>query len=104
MKTREEEIKQAATKIAKEWYCGPEDEFHYEVEKLEEMGQWADEHPKNPWRDAKKELPKEEGWVYVNGERLSIYYYKNNKWYDERENITFSPDYWMPIPELPKGE
>ena len=43
--TREEEIKQAATQIAKEWYCGPEDEFHSEVEKLEEMGKWVDEHP-----------------------------------------------------------
>lgn len=118
--TREEEIRQAATKIAKEWYCGPEDEFHCEVEKLEEMGQWADEHPKNPWISVDDRLPEEEDYQYeynaphrarsscnviiTDGVIINRGYfsYARMRWeWNERE---IKVTHWMPIPELKGGE
>ncbi len=65
--------------------------------------QWADLHPKNPWRDAKKEKP-DEG-VVVNVAFRGIdkirygcdVYHEDFGWegYDEDAIVA-----WMPIPEL----
>lgn len=101
--TREEEIKQASI----EWLRS--DSFFHEanVESFEEGARWADEHPKNPWRDAKKDPPKDGEWC--------LFRFTQNAWahglYEARvmPNTAMS-DYirngeiisWMPISELPK--
>ena len=119
--TREEEINRAAVQIAKEWYCGREDEFYLEVAKLEEMGKWIDEHPQNPWRDANTELPEShqnEGCDYSeelflriqNGQYVAYiaggYDFGNKQWVIELRGKTEKiphVTHWMPIPPAKKG-
>lgn len=71
--------------------------------------QWADEHPKNPWRDAKKELPEKINKffsdfvlvMYTRGGKpypsITRYDYDCGIW--EIDNVT----HWMPFPQPPKG-
>lgn len=119
--TREEEIKLLVQHLAKVWYAGA----NSNLEALfEEAVQWADEHPKNPWRDAKKEPPKREignkifytffDTAFDGVHEQRYYYYAEFKkyglgkegWIDEDGNrvLVEIADYWMPIPELKKGE
>lgn len=85
----------------------------------EEVNQWKESKRKlrlrlmqrihelrNPWRDAKKELPKEGERVFVSyaGLKSSAYYYGDGQWSVEGYGLCDFVDYWMPIPELPKGE
>ncbi len=56
MKTRDEEIKQFALERNSDGDFDSNDGY----QGLIEGAQWADEHPKNPWRDAKNDpLPQE---------------------------------------------
>ena len=103
--TREEEIRQAAEKNATEragyLVQGIANAAFYDGAK------WADEHPKNPWRDAKKELPEKINKFYsdfvfvaysVNGEfRFGIDRYDFAR---EEFGSHVHAEYWMPIPEL----
>lgn len=96
--TREEEIKLTSVRC----YKG----ITVQNQAFVEGAQWADEHPKNPWRDAKKELPKDKGvriFVSYAGIQSSAYYYGNNYWSVEGYGFCDFVDYWMPIPETPKG-
>lgn len=61
--------------------------------------QWADAHQPNPWRDAKKELP-------MLGELVNIAVGKAIgfiRYIEPTDFIDNGVEYWMPIPELPKG-
>lgn len=58
MKTRDEEINKAYDKWQDDLECSERTVWQCAC-------RWADEHPKNPWRDVKKELPKEKCKVYV---------------------------------------
>lgn len=68
----------------------------------------ADEHPKNPWRDAKNDPPKDTNTVvaifnkYSKFEKWLCSYNPEEKIWDMSDIICDPPDYWMPIPELPK--
>ena len=59
------------------------------------------------WISVKKELPKDDEYVFVcnsdNGapQCLDIAYYTGTKWIDSEDNETW-PDYWMPVPDLPE--
>lgn len=88
------------------------------------MADYVESHPKNPWRDAKKDPPKREigNKIYytfldisfdgVNEQRYyhfaeyKRYGFGNKGWVDEDGNLVLVEiaDYWMPIPELKKGE
>ena len=107
MKTREEEIKEAKDKIC---------EFKaYPFNRGFIAGvQWADEHPKNPWRDAAKDPPKEMNIdhtsdaviVFWQGGEIgsAIYNHDWNKWVGMHygEDVA-TPLFWMPVLPLPKG-
>ena len=80
---------------------------------------WADEHPKSPWKDVKKELPKA-CKKYNNNDALkgkskyvltisadgdlvvARYDTINKRWCNFKTYLT-TPIVWMPIPEFPKG-
>lgn len=109
--TREEEIRQAA----KEIWCG--ESFNCTAA-FREGVKWADEHPKSPWISVKERLPKRpkskynyDNMYFVTREGSSMafvaIFHKNRKWYipDHMQYTEIvAPDYWMPIPELPKKE
>lgn len=64
---------------------------------------WADEHPKNPWRDASKELPKSanEVFIYAGGvTTIGRYIQDENIWRVPVFGAIEDAEYWMPIPEL----
>lgn len=104
--TREEEIKRAA-----ETYYG--EMYHKSaMEYFAKGAKWADEHPKNPFRDAKTDRPEDDSDVIVLLEdkswtkgfcRGKIWYVQRhqlqNNYYARSKDVT----HWMPIPELPKG-
>lgn len=114
--TREKQIKQAALERN---YDGDFDSNNG-LNGFVEGAQWADEHPKNPWRDAKKELPLKENhkdglWGQeVLARTQSGNYYRmrvreNGEWQNLVLNeqswwlYTGKVTHWMPIPDLPKG-
>lgn len=93
--TREEQIAKAASSNAT---------------LLEQYGfkagaRWADAHPQSPWVSVKEKLPSPYENVYVaglTGRGMGVggvdYINANGKW-----QYYVGVDYWMPIPELPKG-
>ena len=104
--TRNEKIRQEALK----WKT---DDNEFIAQTAFEAGaKWADEHPKSPWISVKERLPKIGEKVLLNFESVispktgvleeckgRIY------WRFRYFTLTFEDvDYWMPIPELPKGE
>lgn len=111
--TREEEIKIAASKYIEnnslDGYVQISDHKDSFIEGVE----WADNHPKSPWINAKDDLPcnhKElivkkglmtKRVIVVEGD--SLYFDRmllsNNEW-DWIKSIC--PSYWFPIPEPPK--
>lgn len=107
--TREQEINQAARDVAFNWNVGRGNEFFYRLDRLAAMARWADEHPKNPWRNLKDEMPPVKQRVLfldTNGKPRLGY---NNI---DQKSATVGADspnekvtlqYWMPIPEAPKG-
>lgn len=107
--TREEEIKQA---ILDGWNSMPEsvkgDELNERIynQGAYDMLQWAEENPKNPWRDAKNDPPKDEGRVFVSyaGLKSSAYYYGDGEWDVDGYGLCDFVNYWMLIPETPEGE
>lgn len=100
--TREEEIEQFALERNSDGDFDSNDGY----QGLIEGAQWADEHPKNPWRDARKELPVDYKSVLIRyGEdyaHYGIYRYNHERCYWENMSLYHMtpPDYWMPIPEL----
>ena len=74
---------------------------------------WADEHPKNPWRDAMADEPKKgkDVFAYIpdicGGEYCKLTYLGNYRWCQDEGGCTVEfyniEIFWMPIPELPKG-
>ena len=86
---------------------------------LLEMAKYADEHPKNPWRDASKELPEKDKRFdnhdtlkgcskYVltlskDGDIVIARYNTITKMWCNFKTYITKPDCWMPIPKL-KGE
>ena len=123
MKTREEEIEAKAEELSKT-ICANELTQLKTFKALVEMAQWADEHPKNPWRDAKKDPPKREignkiCYTFLDtafSELVEQRYYRfaeykkyglgEEGWIDEYGNriLVEIADYWMPIPTLEGGE
>lgn len=105
--TREEEIQQAAKEYLQSegLQCNfTEDNFAAGVyDGIIAGAQWADEHPKNPWRDAKNDPPKDGEWC--------LFRFTARSWthgiYEARQmpNMAMN-DYiesgeifgWMPIP------
>lgn len=101
--TREEEIKQ----FALERDSDGDFDSNNGYQGIIEGAQWADEHPKNPWRDAKKDPPKDGEWC--------LFKFTQSSWshglYEARQmpNTAIS-DYiksgdiisWMPIPKTPE--
>lgn len=66
---------------------------------------WADEHPKNPWRDAKKELPEETGdYLVCVEQRVSFAFFSVEHGRFIHVPQTMKITHWMPIPKLKKGE
>lgn len=99
---REEEIEKMAIQAHNDYAS-----TGYTVEDFKEYTRdvlkWADEHPKNPWRDARKELPVEDRVYYTAGKegRQEAFYKKeSNTWIGFFGTI--EPSFWMPIHELPK--
>ena len=113
MKTREEEIKQQALNYAEKidynlWLDTEHPKSYAKMLVMataEDNAKWADEHPKSPWRDAKKELPQLKQPVILKDWSGRNTYYESLSTGDLqyiKENPELWP-YWMPIPELPKG-
>lgn len=121
MNTREEEIRQ----VAEQYEC---DLFkmrginRYDsrdiIQVAKDFAEWADEHPKNPWRNAKIELPVEKNVKSISidcfirtskGLYFSAFYdYQFKDWYIDGHgyssiNTLGYVTHWMPIPETPKG-
>lgn len=104
--TREEEIKDTANSY---FYLGEDDRIEERRMCFIGGAQWADEHPKNPWRDAKKDPPKDDRDVFIKwgkndpaqrlhgvGSYHKSLFPENNGW--SINDVT----HWMPIPELEK--
>lgn len=101
--TREEQIEKAVEEFsecfAKGWM------FNDVIEDAYRKGaQWADQHPVNPWHDASKELPKENGKYLVkafNGYLCALRFIDGG-W----NTFGYQSDikYWMPIPEIEKED
>lgn len=123
--TREEEIMQQALNYAEKidynlWLDTEHPKTYAKMLVMataEDNAQWADEHPKNPWKDASVEKPPydtdcdDETSVYVivrqeQGNVLEAYYdYDNKDWRDREHNWRLQdPTNWMPIPELKEGK
>ena len=115
--TREEEIRQAYLNWASDIECS-----EYTVWK--DACRWADEHPKNPWRDIYEEQPElvnrhERGCFsgFIDSDPVLIRYKTDSGQYFVKQAV-FSKykdeepmfygvgevTHWMPIPESPKGE
>lgn len=119
---REEEINLLCKHLAKVWNAGA----NRNLEALfEQAVQWADEHPKNPWRSPKVELPNEGeivltkilntidgGGEHNESEMIQVQKYIG-RWITDRaeqhrmSGILFDTiskvTAWMPIPQVPKG-
>lgn len=73
---------------------------------FEAGAKWADEHPKNLWRDAKNDPPKDMKPVvgYDDG-IIGVYEYSpEEKIWSIGMLISDAPEYWVPIPKLKGGE
>ncbi|MBR1525183.1 MAG: hypothetical protein IJ640_00790 [Prevotella sp.] len=94
--TREEKINQAAVEFAVGYKHGiaAATGFYYGA-------LWADEHPKSPWISV-EEKPQKYDTYYVHTEEgcYGIALFDIRGWHKEIKTDE-SPDYWMPIPELP---
>ena len=126
--TREEEIRQEALnyaeKIDYDLWLDTEHPKSYAkmlvMATAEDNAKWADEHPKNPWRDASKELPLKENYKdglwgqEVLARTQSGSYYRmrvreNGEWQNLEHGqpewwlYTGKVTHWMPIPELQEG-
>lgn len=85
------------------------DEFRGTVESFKAGAHWADIHPKSPWISINEQLPQVGTLVLWKGYRDMLVAFR-----DEHNCINYKGgyfgtihslelDYWMPIPELPKG-
>ena len=113
--TREEEINLLCKHLAKVWYAGA----NHNLEALfDQAVQWADEHPKNPWRKTEDKLPPSpkgyyHEWVLVKMDKrddtpFTAFYKKAiDKWFTDGEfghKEIARPEVWMPIPPSEGGE
>ena len=104
--TREEEIKKASDKLSNS--CSKTFKMGFEVGAM-----WADANPKSPWISVEDDLPcnyKELINKSYEDETLPVISFVhgyvclsemqrvNEKWYWKGNE----PDYWFPIPKLPK--
>ena len=73
---------------------------------VEYVLQYTDEHPKNPWRDAKTDPPEDMKPVigYADGIIEQYEYFPEEKIWSLGLLISNAPEYWIPIPETPKGK
>lgn len=108
--TREEEVRSEAynSKALSEYCFLPEEEGRAYIKGYVAGAEWADAHPKNPWRDAVKDPPKDGEWC--------LFRFADISWthglygVGQMPNMAIS-DYikhgevigWMPIPETPEG-
>lgn len=100
--TREEEIYATTQQFVGEYLNGL-----YDAETLaRKCAKWADEHLKNPWRDAKTDPPKDTKPVigYAGGHITQYVYSPEEKIWAFEIFLSDAPDYWMPIPEFPKED
>lgn len=109
--TREEEIRQAALERG----CIERTAEYYG---FIEGARYSDQHPKSPWISVNERLPKRskskynyDNMYFVAREGCSMAFvailHKNGKWYipDHMQYTEIvAPDYWMPMPKLPKTE
>lgn len=104
--TREEELRKHTT----ERFKNQDEIIKSLISEAAVLGMmWADEHPKNPWRDAKTDPPKEGQEVFAHvpnlcgGEYCKLTYLGNYRWsQDDGEWTTeFNNNevLWMPIPK-----
>ena len=118
--TREEEIRQEALKAEKDvsHRCeGDKENIFHGFNSSYGLGfvdgaMWADENPKSPWISVEDDLPcSHEELITLDEKRtkyviakihcytiLSRMYKLDGKWHWENDE----PDYWFPIPKLPK--
>ena len=113
--TREEEIMESAAAerernaflLGANWAVDHPMHIYTDNEQVIANLQEEVERLKNPWRDAKKELPKENTSVFINfnGEAFSYsgFVDPNGRWYCYGSGYVRTPEYWMPIPPLPEG-
>ena len=97
--TREEEIKEFKRNMTDGSFCTSPEII---TEIIDITIEWADEHPKNPWRDAKKELPNDEQlcivWIEdaVYGLLCKVCrYFASIGFIIDRGEVAS----WMPVPE-----
>lgn len=114
MKTREEERRERANDYAEEMtHKGTSSECEWVATRDDFLAgaRWADEHPKNPWRDARKELPKGGdkiicSFIYDGKRGFGFSKIRDAGGYPIIKGVLYfgvtSCDYWMPLPELPK--
>lgn len=103
--TREETLQKFKHDYCKEFHT---EELQYVAERAFQVGlDVADSHPKNPWKDTKKELPEYDKLVIGIFEDGSICGCKCSPeeriWFIDML-VTDPPVYWMLIPEPPKEE
>lgn len=105
MKTREEEIREAAWDRTN--YPDCENYCTQRLSTIFEAGaQWADEHPKNPWRDAKKDPPRDGEWFVaitdlMNGLKVPVVGRIGIDIFIQAFKRRYQ--YWMPIQPLQEG-
>lgn len=104
--TRNEEIRQEALK----WKT---DNNEFTTQTAFEAGaKWADEHPKSPWINTKERLPEcSVNVLLLVGNKICIGHLiasqEGKRWMifrDYRWRDLDYVDYWMPIPEFPRGD
>lgn len=97
--TREEPIIQAATQCANEYAGGS-----LVLYAFKKGAEWADKHPKSPWISVEERLPNLYDSYYVHTKEgcCGIAFFAFGE-FSKEETTDGEVDYWMPIPELPKG-
>lgn len=85
-------------------------QFHKSIAGLTDAiilgAQWADSHPQYPWIKVNHRLPGEGQVVFIavrdkTGFGVNVATYENGVF---NSYSTDRPDYWMPVPQLPKVE
>lgn len=81
-------------------------------ERIKCILEWAGAHPKSPWVSVKDRLPSVERDLFGDATHPSVLVLTAshagnvsvNRWNGREWLYTGDVDYWMPIPELPKGD
>ena len=95
--TREEEIKQAI----KNYDCTADEALAFIAGAI-----WADEHPQNPWKKPSEETPKYDEEVigfFKSGDVCKCKCSPEERIWFIDMIVCDEPDFWMHIPNSPKG-